>query len=207
MADKENAPSMLELVAELVAGVPEELGRESARAELLAALAGIYRTRAVAPPAWVANAAGEPEGYPEHLQFIDAVAATETVRFAIRRAAKANPRGIVGVAADIGVPVAVLNGIVLSVDMVPRQWWTRLAALSYALGSLAPHPGVVGLGLAVADLPAEHRTAAREVLTSALANYLRGHALAPEWLEVEAAHPARPGASLDRDSARIQGQA
>ena len=101
---------MLQLVGELVAGVPEELGRESARAELLSALAGIYRSRALAPPSWVASAAGEPEGYLEHLRFIDAVAATETIRFAIRRAARANPRGIAGVADETGVSVSALNG-------------------------------------------------------------------------------------------------
>jgi hypothetical protein len=94
------------------------------------------------------------------------------------------------VADETGVPVSALNGIVLSVNMVSRTTWEPLAALSYAQGAMAPHPGVIGLGLAVADLAAEHRTAARAVLTSALTEYLRARGGAvPGWLEDEGVQP------------------
>jgi hypothetical protein len=177
-----------ELIGDMVADIPEK-ERDSARAELLAALAGIYRKRDIVPPPWLAEVNPEPED-PDHVVFIHAVAVTETVRFAIRRAAWVHPRGMAGVAQDTGVSVDALNGIVSSVDMVSPETWEPLAALSYAQGAKAPHPSVVGLGLAVADLPAEHRKAAREALTTALTEYLRTHSdTVPGWLQDEAVQP------------------
>lgn len=68
-----------------------------------------------------------------------------------------HPRNIPGVAEETGVSVAALNGIVAGVDLIGRATWEPLTQLAIAQGRKAPHPAIIGLALAVADLPREYR--------------------------------------------------